>query len=527
MMKINKFVFPFPNPYKSNPVSHFPADSSSPYKCLPFKTATQKFISLAGNENVLNYQPTNLIRQRLNEKPTGNIGENKINEVNGFRQKLSGKYKKYIKAGLIILSASALALMAIKGYNKLSVKQISSSDKIIPADCNNYRSALAKGLEKHLGIKIEPESLSCVKDKDEFLNIIKSLKRENYVYTPENIANGIFKADLHSHSNYSDGKACVKDILDQAAKYGDELFEKTKSNFTFALSDHDGVGGVIEALSVIAKNPDKFKHINFIPAAELSFAHLADKSSNPAETSEVLAFCINPFSETLRNMLKELHSKRFNMINNFINEIKNKFPDVKFSTEEFSKIYNTDMTKDMFSMNLHWRVHHYGQTKLAVTRLAESELKDPEKYYSEIMSKASKGKALGNLKDMKLVPYDVCENQSIINIRKSFEPHLLADNTFKVQSENTVDEICNAFKSDNNVLLALAHPFYITERTNHPENFINYLKDKFKGKLIATESYHQAYKNIDSASINSLNELCEKKGLIPIGGRDNHLKNFL
>lgn len=478
------------------------------------------------------YAPTNLIQKYANKDIyTSNSPKTPNTDTYISSSPKNKSYKKTLKTALIIAGGIGLTILAFKGFSKISsiksIEQTKSIGKEIPvkAKINTYRETLADGLSEKLGIKVSPESLKCVKDKNEFIKIIDGLTEENYICNAKNMAEGIFKADLHSHSNYSDGKAMVKDILDEAAKYGDDLYKKTKSKFTFALSDHDGVDGVVEALKLIAQEPEKYKHINFIPAVELSFVHMADKTTNPTETSEVLAYCINPFNENITKMLNNLHNKRRKMITKGINSLSEAFPNVKFSINEFSKYYNTDLAKDMYSANLHWRVHHYGQTKLALTNLADKKGINPEKYYDDIMSKVKgRAKALGHLKDQGLIPSDIFENNKIIDIRKSIEPVIQYDNSIIAQGENTLERISNAFKTDKNTVFALAHPYYMTERRTNPKEFVESIKNILKGKLIGTESYHQAYsENISADTIKNFNSICENIGLKPLGGRDNHL----
>ena len=127
---------------------------------------------------------------------------------------------------------------------------------------NKYKQDLAHGLSIELKEDIKPVQLYPVLTRDEFISEIKSLKEMNYISSPQNIQNGIFCADLHSHSNYSDGTASVQEIMDQASKYANVLHARTGKNFIFALSDHDGCDGVVEALKIIAHNTEKLDTLN-------------------------------------------------------------------------------------------------------------------------------------------------------------------------------------------------------------------------------------------------------------------------
>ena len=46
--------------------------------------------------------------------------------------------------------------------------------------------------------------------QEQFIKLCKTMNFENYNSSDENLQKGIFQIDLHSHSNYSDGWADVK-----------------------------------------------------------------------------------------------------------------------------------------------------------------------------------------------------------------------------------------------------------------------------------------------------------------------------
>ena len=131
--------------------------------------------------------------------------------------------------------------------------------------------------------------------------------------------------------------------MNQAAEYGNELFSKTNEKFIFALTDHDGIEAVKEALKLIAANPDKYKNLRFVPGVELSFHHISEKGSadyerlkNATGGSELLVHCINPFSGNLNDFINGLYKRRDNMINNMLNELSLVIKGTKFLREEMN-----------------------------------------------------------------------------------------------------------------------------------------------------------------------------------------------
>lgn len=425
-------------------------------------------------------------------------------------------------AGLAVLGG--IAYKVIKSRN---IKSISSAPnhKIIP---NKYRQALAQGVSGILGRDIKEEALSSVMTREEFLNVLPTLKKENYVANSKNICDGIFRADLHSHTVHSDGKISVKDFLDEVSTYSEQVYNKTKKNVIFSITDHDTMEGNKEALCIIAQNPEKFKHVKFITGSEISFMHKAtEKNTNPVETSEVLVYGFNPFSEKVSNFFNNVKTKRETMMNNYISDLSSLYPFTKFSKEEFLKFY----PQSIKLANSHWKLNHYGQTKRTLHLTAEYKKRNSEEYYSEIMSKVGKKNSLGELKQQGLVENWIDENEYITNIRKKYEPKIKNDKLTGL-GENKFEEIVEAF-DDADSVLGFAHPYYLSERIHMNEipEMIDNMISKSKGLFKLTESHHQAYRNDKRTTlqenINKVNEIMESKGLIPLGGRDNHDAKWL
>ena len=101
---------------------------------------------------------------------------------------------------------------------------------------------------------------------------------------------GGYKEDFHIHTNYSDGQAAPKDIVERAAELGYE---------TIAITDHDGVDGINEAV-----NAGENLKIKVVPGVELA-----------TETEEgiglhILGHYIDIENKNLRRALTELARNR-------------------------------------------------------------------------------------------------------------------------------------------------------------------------------------------------------------------------
>jgi predicted metal-dependent phosphoesterase TrpH len=97
------------------------------------------------------------------------------------------------------------------------------------------------------------------------------------------------KADLHTHTNYSDGVHSPEELLQKAQKAGLKYL---------AITDHDNVEAIDEALELSKKY-----EVEVIPAAEISAEH------NGKET-HILAYFIDYKNEELSNYLKGFRTER-------------------------------------------------------------------------------------------------------------------------------------------------------------------------------------------------------------------------
>ena len=134
--------------------------------------------------------------------------------IEGAAQKKSGVSPAGIMLGSLV---SAIAIYKIA--------------KPSPRVCSEYVKSLAAGVSEITGKNINPLTLSNVMNKEEFVKQILNLRKINYTYTPENIKNFGFQADFHMHTNNSDGKITVKNLLNEIAEYSNNLKEQDKNLF--------------------------------------------------------------------------------------------------------------------------------------------------------------------------------------------------------------------------------------------------------------------------------------------------------
>jgi histidinol phosphatase-like PHP family hydrolase len=152
-------------------------------------------------------------------------------------------------------------------------------------------------------------------------------------YRPDNN----FRLNLHIHTDYSDGKMSIPELLDQSSDYANELSSlKNFPNFTIAITDHDNIDGTKEALNYIIENAEKYRNLGIIFGSEISCIYNDKKAFNYPFPFEMLAFAINPFDNKLAGYLENVRKERIELTKNIINAANKEFPSYNFSFDEAS-----------------------------------------------------------------------------------------------------------------------------------------------------------------------------------------------
>ncbi len=389
------------------------------------------------------------------------------------------------------------------------------------------------GIKSHKKTNIYND-LPCVMQKNEFLSTLKTKKRENYQKTTQNMEKGIFQLDLHSHSNYSDGYAKVENILNQACEYGNKIYNKTGNKFIFALTDHDSVEGVIEALEIIKKDPKKFKNIKFVPGVELSF-NILDKDMQ-IKSGELLIHCINPNDKNIQSLTTKTKNNRKIMIDKTIENL-----GVGYSINELKKYFLKD-NYETFAYNLHYRVHNYAQIKNRVNKMAKEQSCEPCELFEKLMQKYVfdiNGKRKIQKPNITYEGFDKFLIANKIETKtKAFDEEIekkcqkyspkVVNGKIVGESENNFEKIIETLKDDKNLIIGFAHPYFFAKDLVNPKETLTYMVKNSKGLIKTTEKFHMGYSNsIDKAKIEECNKILDDLNLEPLGGYDNHKANFI
>ena len=162
-----------------------------------------------------------------------------------------------------------------------------------------YKKLLQQGLKDSFGISCKLEDLQAIAGPQELKQIINRLKPEHYQVGDN------FRANFHLHTTASDGRLTPKEFLEQCVNHANKIFKSGKANdnmpaFSAAITDHDRVKSVREAIALISQEPEKYKNFKFVAGCE--FLLHGYKEPHPAFEAVGLGF--NPFDKNLETMMK-------------------------------------------------------------------------------------------------------------------------------------------------------------------------------------------------------------------------------
>lgn len=318
-----------------------------------------------------------------------------------------------------------------------------------------------------------------------------------------------FRISLHNHTTRSDGKMTVRELLDQAATYADEVAEANKhrenvlaqdSPFTIAITDHDTVDGCKEAVKIIASNPDKYKNLRVVFGTELSVENrmLGNNLTKPVPLHMVVN-CINPFDKTLNEFLNATKIARKNVAEVFF--------------EDFVKELNLTHSGDVPSRLSLEEVREFSPT-----------LKDGLNYPWYYMGQYVKSKL--NPSEHKGV------FEAFSRVQARFEPKLdLQD--YCMDMADAMEVIT---KQDYGYM-TIAHPALTPmgsciknghEAHKHLESLISLFKIRGNERALGAEIYYPYFGDVARSRdwLETITKATKDSGLYPVGGLDSHGKSI-
>ncbi len=222
---------------------------------------------------------------------------------------------------------------------------------------SDFAIELHKNAEKTTMKKIPAENFTGIMSPDEFRELLPSLKEENFISSKKNRKSGVYYVDLDYRSSYTGGEQNIFNILDDVAVYADKYYNETGKKFIFALTDRDFIRSLQHMVEVIGSNPEKYKNVKFLPAIKLSFAQKTPSSELGYETSEIIAYGVNPYSDNLidfvQNTIQKIEKRVLELLNQlypeFAYNIIEDFDNTKFgSIENAAVLLNSYLTTGEF-----------------------------------------------------------------------------------------------------------------------------------------------------------------------------------
>lgn len=460
------------------------------------------------------------------------------------------KREKQVSNERKVVLTSVGLLVAGLALWKLSPKRIDSLIKEMnkyPKDVE-YRKALLKDsnlpeseyykLRSIIGVEELNSNLEVLsKDKENFLPGKKHFHPNGEVFFPqkENVANGKFAANLHTHTIYSDGKFTIQELLDQGAEYGNKRVEQLgKDNpFFLALTDHDTLAGCKEAIDIIYKNPEKYKNLRLILGIEnTTIVNYPDVIKAPVQV-HMLSYGINPYDKALNKYFDDQINVNKSKIRKVIDLANKKFGNY-FSYEEFVKMV-PPVEAGLKSVDYYMK--DYLQFKLIYSTCVENKNFDFKSPISKIEKHPdySKGqkyydyyfKSLKSEGKVKEISADL--RAKLNEIEYSSELHV------SPVKYNDLEKAVKFLSTQKDGVLGIAHPgvafpFANLKGENETLKLYDMIYRDFKefGKekaVYAEDNYGVYYKNYEGIA-QKLSELSEKYGLKKSGGLDTHIPDI-
>lgn len=466
-----------------------------------------------------------------------------------------------------------------------SNKQAGSVDSVdiqmqrFPQDID-YRKQVLKnaGLEH-----VDYRKIRSIVGPDEIKAIIQefSNNRDNYSAGENNInvENGTIRANLHIHTQASDGFFEVEKLLEEAAQYANKvakLHPGVKNPFVIAITDHDTVRGTRQAVKIIAQDPKKYENLRVILGIEFTtYNNVLNRALKKPTNIDVLAYGLDPNEKKLVQFIRRTKKYKQRVAAKMIANA-NGFYQKAFGTKETP--FNLEQVQRLYTpvregiLETHRFVESYVEIKFL---LKEVILKNLElraklaKHYPNLNGKKLIDKIIEDI----AIFYKPIDNNTkkyggektlctFLSHKLSMNPSTLAlimaqglgteknqkfvarvDAMFKRYKTVSIgihkeipdfSDVKAALKGQKRVALGIAHPLKYLKKLDeaHQEPFLRTLYAQF-GRYCTrqgffSEVHYQSY--VDGpAEISKkhsiktlLNRLSEKYGLFKTGGFDNH-----
>ena len=396
----------------------------------------------------------------------------------------------------------------------------------------------------------------------------------------KNVNNGDMRANMHMHTVASDGSLTVKELLDKAAVYANDVANdklKKAEPFVVGITDHDTTESAQEAIKIIERNPYKYRNLRVVLGAEMTtFNNISTDLVGEKPTNvHVLVYGIDPNEKTFKSFIDGTKEKKLGiqkmMVDSANETYKNIFgKDNFYSVQEAKHQYNA-VNKNI--LGIHNAMTSYFDTKFAVEEVIlkdkkiTKELKkhnvptesgdfmlmlkefrtsidgnnrvlSPEKslpefisVYTDIKEESVKDLLEKKLNQGKLADYHQALKNNLEEYKIGIEP--------KHNYMPTFETLYNGLKGQKKVLIGIAHPIDTLKNVKNEEKRCDFLESLFsnfkkgcKEKAKFFEAYYQSYKPLRKEfkekpeTIKFMDNISKVFKLFKTGSADTHGMNI-
>lgn len=334
----------------------------------------------------------------------------------------------------------------------------------------------------------------------------------------------LFKANLHVHTQYSDGEMTIKELFSQA----EDLSTKTP-DFIAAITDHDTIDGNKEAAQLIKD----YTHANICLGVEISTIAINFPNQPKPLQVHLLVYGIDPNDKKLDEYLINKRIQKLELAKSTIAKLNSALPEYKFTIEEAAKCHGMILKGEdevahplkKYTSGKILLDYYYPNADFSYeTPIYKFKymFKSPEAYH-KIYKKVLE---LYTGEKLPEIPEEI--EQKIQTAREIYlKAHPSIGNMLEQFSsfEDTVKFVSTL----NCGVMSIAHP--ARTKAYCPE-FYEYLFEYFKkasgDKAMFYEGYYQSYEGTYYQEWQEkINKAASKFGLLKTGGLDSHGKSLV
>lgn len=374
-------------------------------------------------------------------------------------------------------------------------------------------------------------------------NFLPGSRKNKYILDSHdfcNLKSGSFTANLHVHTQNSDGAADTETILHHAeaiARYN----SKFGSPFMLAITDHDTIAGAQEAFEIFKNNPDRFQHLKLIPGLEISTVETKLKNQTAPLAIHLLVYGINPYDTRLNEFLKEKSRLKLELTKETIENLNNELSEelgFEFTLSEAALVHEMiakgfdEVKRPLMKYTSGKILHNFylpeaGFTYEKPIRAYKQIFKSPDPYYKLYK------KALEKYINREL-PQIPAEIETLIQRAKSIYEKAHPTMSEIPEAFSEFEETVKFISSLDYGYMSVAHPARTNIRNikDNPENIFTNIFKNFKSagneRACFYEGYYGSYEGERTFNLlPAVDAAAAKFNLIPAGGLDSHGRDII